>query len=263
MYTKTTDPRDYQDLPRPVAVLARDMPDRHTTPWHSHKRAQLVYASSGGMVVKTRSSTWVIPPERAVWVPGGVEHETQTIGPVALRMVYVAPQVARQLLRECCAINVSPLLRELILRAAKAPLIYERNSADGRVVRLILDEIRMSPMVPLHLPVPSHPHLARLCARILKDLQTPETLEHLAKEEGMSKRTAERMFQRETAMTFSRWRQQARLLTALTRLAAGKSVKYAAIDAGYSTQSAFTHMFRRAFGTTPGRYFSRGDTSGS
>jgi AraC-like DNA-binding protein len=239
-----------------VAVLARDIADSHTTAWHSHKRAQLVYASSGVMVVKTAASTWVIPPQRAVWVPARVEHETHTIGQVAMRTVYVAPGVARELLRECCAINVSPLLRELILRAAGAPLVYRRDGPDGRIMQMILDEIRVSRMLPLHLPIPAQPHVAKICARILRDLHAPVTLERLASDEGMSKRTAERMFLRETRMTFSRWRQQARLLTALTRLAAGQSVKEAAFEAGYSTQSAFTSMFKRAFGTTPGRYFS-------
>lgn len=256
MDPRSVDSRDYQDVPRPVAVLARDVPDNHTTPWHSHKRAQLVYAASGVMVVKTRASTWVIPPQRAVWVPSRVEHETRTIGLVAMRTIYVAPRVAQHLLRECCAINVSPLLRELILRAAEAPLLYDRNGPDGRLMQMILDEIRVSRMLPLHLPIPSHPHLASICGRILRDLHASATLARLASDAGISKRTAERIFLRETGMTFSRWRQQARLLTALTRLAAGKSVKNAAFDAGYSTQSAFTSMFKRSFGTTPGRYFS-------
>ena len=259
MPAKSTDPRDYQDTPRPVAVMARDVPDNHLTAWHSHKRAQLVFASSGVMVVKTRESTWVIPPQRSVWVPSRVEHETRTIGMVAMRTVYVAPGIARHVLRECTAINVSPLLRELILRGAEMPLAYNRTGSDGRVMQLILDEIRVSRMLPLHLPIPSHPHLAGMCARILRDLQAGDTLDQLAKKNGMSKRTAERLFLRETAMTFSRWRQQARLLTALTRLAARDSVKRAAFAAGYSTQSAFTSMFKRSFGTTPGRYFAAVD----
>jgi AraC-like DNA-binding protein len=256
MPARSTDPHDYQDVPRPVAVLARDIPDAHTTPWHSHKRAQLVYAASGVMVVETRACTWVIPPQRAVWVPSRVEHETRTMGLVAMRTIYVAPRVARHVLRECCAINVSPLLRELILRAAQAPLLYDRNGADGRLMKLILDEIRVSRMLPLQLPIPSHPHLAGVCGRILREIHTPTTLARLAGDAGMSKRTAERLFLRETGMTFSRWRQQARLLTALTRLASGQSVKTAAFEAGYSTQSAFTSMFKRSFGTTPGKYFS-------
>jgi len=97
MDSKSIDPRDYQDVPRPVAVLARDIAHDHTTPWHQHKRAQLVYAASGVMVVKTRASTWVIPPQRAVWVPSRVDDETRTIGQVAMRIIYVTEGTAKHL----------------------------------------------------------------------------------------------------------------------------------------------------------------------
>jgi AraC-like DNA-binding protein/mannose-6-phosphate isomerase-like protein (cupin superfamily) len=253
---RSTDPDDYQDVPRPVALLARDVGDHHTTSWHSHKRAQLVFATSGVMVVRTRQGAWVIPPQRAVWVPAGMEHETETIGQVAMRTVYVEAAAARRLARQCCAVNVSPLLRELILRAATLPVLYARRRPEARIMQMILDEIRESSMLPLHLPVPSHQRLANICNAILRDPRCHHTLAQLARHEGMSKRTAERLFAREVAMTFSRWRQQARLLAALTRLAAGKSVKQAAFESGYSSQSAFTSTFKRTFGTTPRQYFS-------
>lgn len=256
MATQSTNPDDYQDVPRPVAVMAKDIPDNHITGWHRHKRAQLVFASSGVMVVETRQGTWVIPPQRAVWVPSEVEHETRTIGAVALRTVYVARKAARNLSQECCVVNVSQLLRALILRAAEIPLIYDSKGPDGRVMQMILDEIRSVRVLPLHLPIPTHHRLADICTVILRDPQCRESLGHLAKQAGMSRRTAERSFVRETEMTFVKWRQQARLLTALTELAAGNSVKQVAFKSGYSSQSAFIGMFKRAFGTTPHRFFS-------
>lgn len=254
--TRSTNPDDYQNVARPVAVLTRDIPDHHTTRWHSHKRGQLVFATSGVMMVRTRQGEWVIPTQRAVWVPAGVEHETETIGFVAMRTVYVEAAAARRLPDHCCAVNVSPLLRELILRAATLPVLYTRGCAESRVMQMILDEIRESPTVPLHLPVPAHRRLSNICDAIIRNPRCHDTLEQLAANEGMSKRTAERLFRREVAMTFSKWRQQARLLAALTRLAAGKSVKQAAFESGYASQSAFTSTFKRAFGTTPRHYFN-------
>jgi AraC-like DNA-binding protein len=208
------------------------------------------------MLVRTHQGTWVIPPQRAVWVPAGVQHETQTLGLVAMRTIYVDARVARRLSRQCCAINVSPLLRELIVRAATLPILYSRRSPEARVMQMILDEIRECAMVPLHLAVPTHPRLTRICDAIVRNPRCHDTLEQLAAAEGMSKRTAERLFNRELAMTFSRWRQQARLLAALTCLAADKSVKLAAFESGYASQSAFTNTFKRVFGTTPRNYFN-------
>lgn len=256
MEARSTNPRDYQDVPRPVAVMAKEIPDNQTTGWHSHKRAQLVFASTGVIVVRTRQGTWVIPPQRAVWVPSAVEHETQTIGAVSMRTVYVTPKAARRLSQKCCVVNVSPLLRALILRAAELPVAYDRKGPEGRVMQMILDEIKLLRALPLHLPVPGHQRLADLCSVILHNPQCADTLDSLSKRAGMSKRTAERLFVRETRMTFSRWRQQARLLTALTELASGHSVKQVAFKSGYASQSAFTSMFKQTFGTTPRRYFS-------
>jgi len=253
---RSTNPEDYQDLPRPAAVMAKEIPNQHTTGWHRHKRAQLVFASTGVLVVKTRQGAWVIPPQRAVWVPAGVEHETRAVGAVSMRTVYVSRNAARHLSQQCGVVNVSQLLRALILRAAEMPLAYDRRGAEGRVIQLILDEIRDSKALPLHLPMPNHPRLAELCGVILRDPRCRDVLDRLARRTGMSKRTAERLFLRETQLTFSRWRQQARLLAALTELASGHPVKQVAFKSGYASQSAFTSVFRQAFGTTPRRYFS-------
>ncbi len=257
MAMRSTDPNDYQDLPRPLGVLARDVPDHQITRWHSHKRAQLVYAASGVMLVRTKQGEWVIPPQRAVWVPPGVQHETETVGNVAMRTIYIEPAAAKRLPGDCRAVNVSPLLRELILRAASLPVLYSRRAPVVRIMQMILDEIRESPMVPLHLPVPKDPRLAHICNRILSAPARHDTLEQLVRLESMSKRTAERLFLRATGMTFVKWRQQARLLAALTRLAAGKSIKQVAYESGYTSQSAFTSMFKRTLGVTPRHYFSR------
>jgi AraC-like DNA-binding protein len=255
MGQRSINPDDYQDLPRPLAVMVKDIAHGHTTGWHTHKRGQLVFAASGAIVVRTHAGTWVIPPQRAVWVPPAVEHETRTVGTVAMRTIYVQANVVARLPKHCCVVNVTPLLRELILRAAEISLDYDMRGPEGRVMRMILDEIKAARALPLHLPMPSDKRLADFCTAILKDPTRHEPLVKIVKPHGMSKRTAERLFVKETAMTFSRWRQQARLLTALTQLAAGHPVKRVALESGYSSQSAFTAVFRQTFGTTPAKYF--------
>jgi AraC-like DNA-binding protein len=56
-------------------------------------------------------------------------------------------------------------------------------------------------------------------------------------------------------MTLGKWRQQLRLMEALRLLAEGAKVTHAALEAGYSTPSAFISMFRKSLGTTPARFF--------
>jgi AraC-like DNA-binding protein/mannose-6-phosphate isomerase-like protein (cupin superfamily) len=256
MSQRSINPDDYQDVARPVAVMSKDIAQGRTTGWHKHKRGQLVFAASGAIVVRTREGTWVIPPQRAVWVPPATEHETRTVGAVAMRTVYVAAKASVRLPEHCCVVNVTPLLRELILRAAGAAVNYDVRGAEGRVMRMILDEIESARALSLHLPTPSDKRLAQFCRAILKQPTRNERLADLVKPHGMSKRTAERLFVKETSMTFSRWRQQARLLSALTELAAGHPVKHVAFKSGYSSQSAFTSVFKQTFGTTPAKYFA-------
>ena len=64
-----------EDLPVPVVAYGRDLEAGAVLPFHRHRRAQFVYASSGVMTVTTPSAAYVVPPQRAVWMPGGVMHQ--------------------------------------------------------------------------------------------------------------------------------------------------------------------------------------------
>ena len=69
--SRSTRGDDYQDVPRPVAALADEYPPNSYDPPHSHKRGQFVYAISGVLVCTTRDATFVVPPQRGLWVPSG------------------------------------------------------------------------------------------------------------------------------------------------------------------------------------------------
>ena len=71
-------PGDLEDPTRPIIALAVDHPGPHRFRPHCHYRAQLVYASAGVITVATATGTWVVPPQEAVWVPAGVEHEVRS-----------------------------------------------------------------------------------------------------------------------------------------------------------------------------------------
>ena len=128
---------DFMGVPRPVVALARDLPPSHEIDWHCHPRFQLVYAARGVMTVDTREATWVVPPQRAVWMPPQVEHRITTKGVLELRSLYIQPQAAARMPRTCEVLAVTPLLRELIVRATALPLEYDLRGPPGRLVRLL------------------------------------------------------------------------------------------------------------------------------
>lgn len=240
---------------RDVSALEADYPDGASTGEHTHSRAQLLYAISGVMVVRSVTGHWVVPPTRAVWLQPNVVHEVRMCGPVQMRTVFVAPDARRDLPRSSCVVSVGPLLRELIVAACQVPLNYPENSREGRLMLLLLDELQTTSALPLHLPLPSHPGIGKVCRLLMTDPSDVQTTEQWARSAGMTARTFQRTFVRETGLTFGQWRQQVRLLAALERLARGERIIDVAFDSGYSSQSAFAAMFRRQFGMPPSEFY--------
>ncbi len=253
--TRSTRGADYQDVPRPVAALAAEYPPGWYDPPHTHKRGQLIYATHGVLVCTTQSAAFVVPPRRALWVPPGEVHDGRARGHVSLRSLYVDDTVGAGLPHSCLTIDVSPLLSALIVEATRIPIEYDRDSRDGRVMALIVDEILAARSAPLSVPMPRHPLLLRVCEAILADPAQDDVLDDWARVAGMCRRTFTRAFRHETGVTFAIWRQNVRLMEALSRLSSGLPVTTVAVDVGYSSPSAFTAMFRRAFGVPPTQYF--------
>lgn len=251
---------ELQAVPRPVAAFAADYPSGHVIPWHSHPRAQFIHATAGVMTVAADGATWVVPPHRALWMPAHVEHRIRASGALALRTLYIAPDAAPDLPRACRVVTVAPLLLNMILRAIELPALYDRDGPAGRLVQVMLDEIGAAPEAPLNLPAPTDGRLNRIAEMLIARPGDRRPLAQWAKFVGASERTLARLFPAETGLSFRQWRERARLLHALARLADGEAVTPIALDLGYDSPSAFTAMFRRALGAPPSRYFDADPT---
>lgn len=221
---------------------------------HTHTWNQLIYATQGVVTVRTDHGTWVVPPNLAVWVPADQRHALEFTGRTVLRTLYVRADLPPAVERSV-VIGVSPLLRELIVRAVSLGMLDERVAAHAAIAQLILLELHQHPAAPLDLPEPRGDTLRRVAALIVSEEGT-HTHATLARRFGVSVRTLERGFLRETGMSLGRWRRQARFQRALQLLGAGGSVKQAAVEAGYRSPSAFIAAFRSALRMTPARYFS-------
>jgi len=236
----------------PVSAYPRDYLDGAHQPLHLHREAQLLYAVSGVMRVVTAQGAWVIPPTRAVWIPPQIGHEIFMSGDVQMRSLFIAPELSPASLQHCCVLAVTPLLRELILRAVQGP-----PHADNPLIQqLMLEELAGLENLPLHIPMPSDRRLQNICLALLREPDHPNTLEDWAQQVGASSRTLARLFQQQLKMNFNAWRQQLRLMEALPRLLAGDSVQSVARDLGYGSARAFSAMFRRLLGDNPREYLN-------
>ncbi|AJC23133.1 AraC family transcriptional regulator [Pandoraea pulmonicola] len=254
-------PLDFQGHDRPIGALAKDYPDGHIIRPHSHRRAQLMYACAGILEVRTDTSFWVIPPQRALWIPGEITHEVRMRGKVEMRTIYV--DVARCGLPAAetpdtpVVIRVSALLRELILRAMTLPVDWSPDGKDALIMALLLEEIEWTSDSPLHLQVPRDARLRKIFDTYLSTPADARNLQDWAVEVGASSRTLERRFMTEFGLPFREWRQQMRLLGALSLLSTGRAITQVALEVGYDTPSAFSTMFRRFMGVTPSEYLLR------
>jgi AraC-like DNA-binding protein len=241
-----------------IASVSADLPHGHVIPEHSHPEDQLLFASKGVMTLRTQQGVWVVPPMRAMWIPADTPHSVSMSGQVSMRTLYLLPKLCRLLPTKCFVMNVSALLKELILHACKFSKLNKKTATERRIVELLVDQLKGVESVPLQLPHPVDSRAKRIVEALFANPGDQRTLKELCKDCGASKRTVQRLFLEETKMTFARWRQQLRLLHGLQLLASGEKVTAAALDAGYSSTSAFISMFRKQLGTTPTRYLESG-----
>jgi AraC-like DNA-binding protein len=237
-----------------LTTLAWDYGDGENVSDHFHDEDQLVFASKGVMTVRTKNAVWIVPPQRAVWIPGPVVHSIRMSGAVSMRTLYFARKFIKALPRECFVMNVSPLLRELIVHACSSRAHSVRKPREKRLIEMIVDQLDLRDQIPLQLPLPADERAKRVADVLIANPGDERVLDDLCRECGAAKRTVERLFLDETHMTIGKWRQQLRMLHSIQMLAAGEKVINVALDAGYNSPSAFISAFRKVMGTTPSHY---------
>ena len=234
----------------------QDLGHRDTIDWHYHDVQQLVYPSSGVLAISTSAGSWVVPPQRAVWIPAGVAHSHRAHGPAQLRTLVFPASVDPLGVDSPAVLAVSPLLREivLVLTADANPPYTGAQRAD--LERVALDQLRRVGQLPVRLPALADDRLRAIAALLRADPADDRTLAQFGAAVGASERTLSRLFRQETGMSFPHWRTQFRLQHALVLLAAGTSVTSTSLACGWANPSAFIETFRHAFGSTPGKFFA-------
>jgi AraC-like DNA-binding protein len=229
---------------------------RDTIDWHYHDMQQLVYPSSGVLAISTALGTWIVPPQRAVWIPARVAHAHQAHGPTQMRTLAFPASVDPLGLDSPAVLTVSGLLREIIVELTSSvdPAYTARQRAD--LERVALGQVRRVGHLPVLLPALADDRLRAIAEFFRRDPADDRTLAEFGAAVGASERTLSRLFRQEAGMSFPQWRTQFRLLHALVLLATGTSVTSTALACGWSNPSAFIEAFRHAFGSPPGRLFT-------
>jgi AraC-like DNA-binding protein len=246
------------DVPRPVVTYGIATNDIGTLEigLHRHAKGQVLLVQRGALRCEVEGGLWIVPPGSAVWIPGGALHAIKATGALEGCSAFVAPDVDAGLPRTCCTVSVTPLLRELLFRTASLPVFYEESDVNARLFAVLLDEVATARIEDLHLPMPTHARLRGMVDLMMAAPSDRGTLHVWAKRAGLSERTLVRLISRETGMSFGRWRQQLAIVLAVQWMAGGATIQRVAADLGYESAPSFVTMFRKALGTSPGRYMA-------
>lgn len=222
---------------------------------HAHAEAQLSVVLEGTMKIGAVGGWWLAPAGRGIWVPAGTRHAASYSEMASFVLLKIDPDAAADLPAEVRSLAISDLLKELALDISRPVGAAADPEERLLTARLILRRIRNAETTPLlFLPSGRDPRVLRVTTFLRDDPASDASLEGLATLAGSSVRTLSRLFLAETGMSFARWREHLRIVTALDRLVRGVPIVQVALDLGYGSQSSFTTMFTRTMGVPPGRY---------
>jgi len=248
---RSTNHEDFQHLPQKLAVMVKQFENDFYIKKHSHHRHQLLYATSGIMQLYTDDDIWIVPIDRAIYIPAKTEHSLKMIGDVTMRTIYIDPKASKLDGDKLRVITITKLMRELIIALGNETLSFQANSRGGLIAELIEMELELAENKSLNIPLPKDPRLKVLCTSLLKNPSDRKTLDDWAVVCGASPRTLSRLFKKDLGLNFRRWRQLIRFHYALELLEKNKSIKSVAIECGYHSPSAFTAAFQSYLGHLP------------
>jgi AraC-like DNA-binding protein len=227
---------------------------------HVHRRHQILFAAQGLLLLETESSQWLLPPQRAAWIPAQVRHRARARGSVRLRTVYLAQELVPSPPATCIVFGVTPLAREMILFAMRwgpAPAHDETGEAFFAALAALAREW-VAAEQPYRLPVAKTPELAKAMQFALENMDGEVSVDAAARVAGVSLRTLTRRFTEETGTTWRAFVHTARMLRAMELLAVpGARVGQVAFSVGFKSLGAFTTAFTEFTGETPRDYSRR------
>jgi len=242
---------------QPVYLTARDLDARELLEPHSHTWGQLSWTLDGVIRVTVGNTTWIVPPSRAIWVPVGVIHTVEILERARVRALHVYANAVPFRGKQCLVLDVSPLLRELIIALGQTD---EFSPREKLISKMLLNEISNATTLPLGVALPNDKRLKVLCESLIADPSLNLTLNEWAQRVGASERTLARLFEQDVGMRFGQWRQKMRLAHAAPLIASGLPLSQVAEELGYASQSAFSAMFKKTFGQSPSAFFAKNNS---
>ncbi|MDQ0322852.1 AraC-like DNA-binding protein [Pararhizobium capsulatum DSM 1112] len=187
----------------------------------------------------------------AIWIPPDAQHWMRTGSNNEMLYVDVNRAESRTLGSECRIMTMTPLLSALISATLPQNAHDRINHHNEALHNLLRHELIAAKDVPLSIVIPQDRRISGVAMAALENPGAIVSVETWLIEVAASRKTIERLFITETGMPPSRWLRHARILHAISQIAAGEKISSVAMNMGYESTSAFSYMFRRLLGVSP------------
>jgi AraC-like DNA-binding protein len=224
--------------------------------WHAHERHQLMYAFSGTLRLESKNGIYLLPPQRAAWIPAGVSHRS-TLHNVLSCSIFFAPSLVTTDLTSIRIIPAAPIVREMVQYALRWP--PDRNP-DNPLAESFFKTLGLlcvewiKEEVGFRLPGARSGQIGAAMEYTLANLEGA-TLIGAARAAALSPRQFRRRFLGESGILWRQFHHQARMLRAMELLVTPQAtVTEVAYTIGFNSLSAFAKSFSRFTGQSPNDY---------
>ena len=243
--------------PRPVSFRTVRYKGGTGFPLKRQVWGELNYALQGIAQINIEGVRFLSPPQYAIWIPPGFEHDASNPQDVLYVTTHVTAELCADLPQQPCTLDLSALLKAILADFDRREIRHPRTAEDMRLAMVIVDQVRAAPCFAQYLPTTDDALIGPILAQLQQDPGNRRSAGEWASRAGTTERTLSRRCQDVLGMSFNDWRQRLRLLTALALMDEGKSVNHVAERLGYSNPSAFIAMFRRLTGVSPSQMRTR------
>ncbi len=231
---------------------------QHVTPWHEHTSGQLYWLSQGVIIIETEMAQLTVTPGSLGWFPPGLRHRAWVPGVLKGKSIYLNPLSCASFPSNPGAYGADSFVLALLERVFQSGQLDSCADYQNKLLGVLECEMIRASELPLQLMLPVDRRARNVADELLKNPASMLDQAQLAQRWGLSIRTLSRLFRQQTGLSFSQWRQQAKIVVSLQWVLAGEPVSEVAALSGYSNVSAYIDAFRQRFGKTPGQLQSRG-----
>lgn len=216
--------------------------------------AKVIYTKSGIIELNTGNLQLISPYNYVIWVPANMPYTVHTNHPNGYICFYIENSFLLNPPKIPCLILQTTIIKALFEDFTLRRVSKIIDKWDTCQAEILLERIIQAERHESYLPCSKNSLLSNILQKISSNPGDSTTLKKWATILSCSERSLARLFQRDLGMSFTKWRNRARLLKAIKLLQNNHPPNEIAIELGYSTISAFRATFRKLLGITPEHY---------